>query len=997
MNRKDHIKLKIIITILLGCGAVFAYGYVLNKVQNSMVMNQVRAEMSQDVVKLMENYESADYQHTCINNSFDELYGENMSLLIQMMGDDPEAETLSGYLAGENEFFHFTDIMIADTEGEILASANRQYKDLKGEYYDPLREVFASEETVTAKIDPLSEHDVWSMLYDSNQEEAEKTDEQKKEESIRYSSFYACRIDEDTQLVLSVDRRNEMYCAVKSDPWKVLLQNEILGERGYVFVWSDDEEKILYYPDEAFRYQSVEKLGMNMDRIQDGIFVWMTIDGQEMYLYPVHEKEQGIWIACAVSKSELINSRRVTTLVQWILFALLAAALVYYVTLLHRQNKIKVLTDFTGSGNVYAHQSRQHKLFIITILVSLIMALFVFYLQTLYLMSTWAGASARQTQRIEETVKSNEETAMLFTQLYDSKKTSQIAAFSDFLSRNENLRTTNMLDQYSYLLHVSDIQVLGKDGKSTLSVSNMAYPAEFREAAVEESVQYSQMVALQDKDRKVCDWMSDGRKLIVPVTDPEKGVTGYLYVNYYSFDADMALSRLSLYGTLSMVRPGRNGFVFSVDMETKTFSYHPESEKNGRDSLSYGLSEDQIKENYCDYITVDNKQYYAITDLIGKDIIFFVVSKTELLRQRLPFTGIAVAAAFILFLLIGILLYLSRAQIEMTAPEEERRISRNEQKSAEYKVLHLLMYYGAAAAVVFSFYSSFRAESSVDSIFGYVLDGRWVPGFNVFALSASIIILSRGGVVLFIVSRLISMVGNILPVRGGTILKMVGGLGVYISVALLIYQCMLCFGLNPTALATSAGIVSVIVGIGANSLVGDILAGIFLLAEGNVQVGDVVQIGGFRGYVMELGVRMTKLFDMDTDDIKIIPNNEVKNVVHMTMRTAIVYSDFQIRYEEKLENVERILKEELEKFTDKSPLILEGPRYLGVSSLGESGVTLRVATKCHESCRKKVEREVNHIVYTIFQANNIIVPYPQVTVHQGVDSVVERQLPKKRK
>ena len=83
-------------------------------------------------------------------------------------------------------------------------------------------------------------------------------------------------------------------------------------------------------------------------------------------------------------------------------------------------------------------------------------------------------------------------------------------------------------------------------------------------------------------------------------------------------------------------------------------------------------------------------------------------------------------------------------------------------------------------------------------------------------------------------------------------------------------------------------------GIGANSLVGDILAGVFLLVEGNVQVGDVVQIGDYRGYVMDLGIRMTKLFDMDSENVKIIPNNEVRNVVHMTMRSSIVYSEFML-------------------------------------------------------------------------------------------------------
>ncbi len=113
----------------------------------------------------------------------------------------------------------------------------------------------------------------------------------------------------------------------------------------------------------------------------------------------------------------------------------------------------------------------------------------------------------------------------------------------------------------------------------------------------------------------------------------------------------------------------------------------------------------------------------------------------------------------------------------------------------------------------------------------------------------------------------------------------------------------------------------------------------------------------------------------------------------MTMRTACVFSEFQIRYEENLEDVERILKEELKNVKGKSPYLLDGPNYIGVSRLGDSGVCLKTSSKCHEAHRKKVEREVNHIVYTIFQKHNIDVPYPQVTLHTGDDARVERTFP----
>lgn len=980
---KDRTVIRIIVTILIGCWAVCMYMYILNAAQNKGIMYLIRKEMTQDIDMLLDHYEDAGRQSNLITESCDELYKQDLELIRQMIMDDSSITDLSTYFQSINNYYMFTDIMIVDRNGNIKASANGLFTNFKSDVYDDLRLVF-KENGNMVKIDVLTVEDAYSHLTADNAEVFDVA---------ACSDLYAVQIDSQYELVIASYTNAEKILIEGVNVWRTLLQNEIIGEQGYAFVWSNEDRRILYYPEDDFIFKDISALGIDMNKVKDGAFSWNTINGEQMYVYTHLDQNTNSWMACAVSKSELINSSRFTTYVQWIIFALLAGALIYYVILLLLQKKIKVLKDFTGSGKIYAHMSRQHKLLIITVLITVILMAFAFYLQTLYLMSSWADASSRQTQKIESTISYNKDQAELFTTVYDMHKRAQLSTFSEFLSHNEDKWTPSALDTYSYILASFNIQILEKDGTSKVGTTYMAYPSVISETNTDETLNYAQLCATQDVGRDVCSWMKDGRRGIQPMTDSEGAVTGYVYIHYYSELADEALDRFSLYGTLRMVRPGKSGFVFAVDSETNTFFYYPDADLEGRDALGYGLTENQIKDNYCDYITINSKTYYATTDMIGTDVIFYVVEKEILLRQRTVFTVAATLVALILFLLIGMMLYTSREHIEMITPESDKREENDESHSPEYRMLHVLMIYFVIAAALFTIYSSFRIDAGSGDVLSYVFDGKWEPGFNVFALSASILILCRGGIVLFIISKLVGAIGNILPVRGGTILKMMASLITYVAIAFLLYQCMLCFGLNPTALMASAGIVSVVIGIGANSLVGDILAGIFLLMEGTVRVGDVVQIGDFRGYVMEMGIRMTKLFDMDTDAVKIIPNNEVRNVVHMTMRTAIVYSAFQIRYEERLENVERILREELQKVTNKSPLILDGPIYIGVSALGDSGVELKTATRCHESCRKKVEREVNHIVYTIFQKHGIDVPYPQVTVHPGDDATVEREFP----
>ncbi len=998
MNREQNRKPRIIITVILGISAIILYMFLQNVGQNMTVAHQFQKEMAQEISRLESMYDDASKRHDYLQRSFDAVYMQDLLFINDVLIEhfynsekDPswhveqKSKELFDELLKLYKYFNFWDICIVDREGNIKLSILSDERDFKDEIYKPLRAVIDTYQDTSLRT--LTEEDICVKYADCTDEEFNGVD------PFNLCNYYASPFLVDYALVIAVPAADETALESQSDVWTVLLQNEIIGEQGYIFVWSDKTDTILYHPDQSLKHHNIRELGMDMGSIRDREYGWNTINGQKMYIYPVYDEENEVWIVSAVSQSEMISSRVFVMIIQAITFALLALALIYYVILLIRQDKVHVLADFSGSGKSAGHLKRKYKLFTITVLITTALMLISFYMQTLYLMSSWGESSARQIKRIQETVSLNRDQAKQYQILYDKQKTVQFSAFAQYLYEREDLWTQNTLNHYCEIFEVSNYLILDENGKSILGSTHTDYLPEESEVSEDTAVNYQKMVGEQDQGRDVYDWMKDGRRKIVPVTDYISDVSNYLYAYYYSEVTDLALQSYSLASTLDMARPGIDGFVFTVDRKNYTFTYYPEADMIGENALDYGLEERQFRVNYCDYITVDNLTYYATTDRIDNSIIYFVVLKENLLRSRLLLTLTAVIMAFVMFLVIGTVIYISKEKVETTMPDLERRHDHNDRQSAEYKIMEVLKYYIAFAATILSVYSFLPNNADYSNVFRYVREGRWEYGVNVFALTASIIILCRGGIILFIASRLIGRVSGILPSRNGTILKMVASLFSYIATAFLLYRCMICFGLNPTALMASTGIVAVVLGIGANSLVGDILAGIFLLMEGNVQVGDVVQVGGFRGYVMELGIRMTKLYDMETDDIKIIPNNEVRNVVHMSMRRAIVYSEFQIRYEEKLEDVERIIREELKTVKNKSPYILEGPTYIGVSRLGDSGVCLKTSTRCHEAHRKKVEREVNHIVYTIFQRNHIEVPYTQVTVHTGDDSTVVREFP----
>ena len=91
-----------------------------------------------------------------------------------------------------------------------------------------------------------------------------------------------------------------------------------------------------------------------------------------------------------------------------------------------------------------------------------------------------------------------------------------------------------------------------------------------------------------------------------------------------------------------------------------------------------------------------------------------------------------------------------------------------------------------------------------------------------------------------------------------------------------------------------------VIGLGAQSLVADILAGMFIIFEGEFQVGDIVTVGDWRGTVVEIGIRTTKIQD-GGQNIKIISNKDVCGVINMTRDYSYAWVDLGIEYGESLE------------------------------------------------------------------------------------------------
>lgn len=975
MKSEGRARGKILLTILAGIAGIILFGYTLWRVQEHLVMTNIREEMQENVAYIRDTYVSRQFFYPNAQGSLQEIRYEDLKFLKYLSENDPEFEISNKYLGMVNEELDFADILVLDRAGNVVAAASGRRTPLNAQRYDPLRESF--KDGMMGVVSRLSDKEAW---------EAERKQGAEGDTLDPYNMYilYSLAFDAEHEFVISEYGIPLMSLENSMNSWVGVLKNMTIGTHGFAFVWEEGDRELAYYPDETLRFQDVSVLGMDMDRIADGTYCRNTVNGEDVFLYTRYYEELGTWIACAVPEKELHASMISGSVIPALVFALIAADVIFYAILLLRQRKIQSTTGFAGAGFVQPYCSRHRRFGVYSVFMVLIIFFFTFYVDTLFHMSTWADDSKRQLDLVRERLEESENNARAFAEQLELDKYRQMNLLVLFMEKHPEMVGEHFINEAAAVLDIRDLTVFDREGRIRTTCSDERYRYYDTRPIADGLDKLTEGMSAAARTRDIYSWMGNGGFVtLLPVYDAAGGLDGYVYARCFLDQARQVIENCDPARTMDLVSPGENGFVFAVDKENATFSYYPEPDLIGRNVMEYGLRENQIRDNYNDFINIQRRTCYAATGLIGKDLIYYAIGEKDLFRQRLPLSLISAAAALVCLFITGLPLYSSGDDVEVAQPDEEEIAYREKPVSAEYKAFSVLTYYAAGFAAMFTLYSLLHNRGSQSSVLDYVMDGNWEHGLNVFALTASIQTLCAGGIILFLGRRFVNALANILSLRGGTIIRMLWSLAAYIGIFFLAYRCLVFSGMNPTTLMASAGIVSVVIGIGANSLVGDILAGIFLLMEGDIQVGDVVKVGDFRGYVQDMGIRRTRIFDMDTEDVKVFPNKNMQDVINMSENASIVGLKFCISYEEDLERVEKLLTEELKTMYGQVQHLLGEPRYLGLKAMEDSGIILLCTARCHEANRGRVEREINRRVYLMFQKNGIEIPYPQVTVHEA--------------
>ena len=204
-------------------------------------------------------------------------------------------------------------------------------------------------------------------------------------------------------------------------------------------------------------------------------------------------------------------------------------------------------------------------------------------------------------------------------------------------------------------------------------------------------------------------------------------------------------------------------------------------------------------------------------------------------------------------------------------------------------------------------------------------------------------------------------------------------------------------GINISALLAGAGLIGLAVGFGAQSLVKDVISGLFILVENQYSKGDVVNIAGIGGLVDDVNLRRTLLRDLD-GAVHTVPNGEIGVASNLTRSWSRVNLIVAVSYGDDLDHVFEVINrvgKELAEDPEWAKDIIEAPKALGVENFGDSGIDIRILGDTQPIRQWDVMRQLRLRLKKAFDAEGIEIPFPHrtlVTVGQkSADGIVVRQ------
>ena len=431
-----------------------------------------------------------------------------------------------------------------------------------------------------------------------------------------------------------------------------------------------------------------------------------------------------------------------------------------------------------------------------------------------------------------------------------------------------------------------------------------------------------------------------------------------------------------------------------LDSETAKVLYAFDDAMIGKNAADYGMEERAVKDDYTGWQTVDGIYCFLMSRAHDSMLLYIGASAFDILRKTFIvsiFT--ALITSVLLFITVLLVSITERSAIIATLSTSKKvykqkvsyividnngRLTTTQSADTRWSgdsIPFMEMNAGqklsfiTKACIVVCFlvllYIYYKNINNSASLLAFIASCRWDYSVNLFSVSFALLYAVKILIIAAAIRKIINVVTRQFDSRVKTVGRMLESFIKYAAALTILYEALLHFGVDSKTLTTGTGLLTLVIGLGANNLIADVIAGIFIVFEGDYRVGDIVTIDKWRGTVQEIGIRTTKIISPGKD-IKIIRNSQASGVINMTRQYSIASVEFNVPANEDLTEMESHMDELLADIRKKIPELMEGPVYSGVVSYAAGAATVRISAFCKESDRDEVTNKLNRELKLMF-------------------------------
>lgn len=254
--------------------------------------------------------------------------------------------------------------------------------------------------------------------------------------------------------------------------------------------------------------------------------------------------------------------------------------------------------------------------------------------------------------------------------------------------------------------------------------------------------------------------------------------------------------------------------------------------------------------------------------------------------------------------------------------------------------------------------------------------------FSKYQVYMSILIIIVGAIIYFILKKLLDRYSDKnknnekISKKKRTYVRLLKNVLKYIILIIVVILVLQANGVNVTSILASLGVVSIIAGLALQDALKDIIMGFNIIMDDYFSVGDVIKIGDVEGKVIELGIKATKIKDVNNQNVLVIANRNIGQALKLSNQLDI---DIPLPYEEKILKIEGVLNEIITQI--KLLNDVEKVEYKGVNEFADSSMYYKIRISCKPQYKPQLKRDANRIIKVLLDKNNITIPYSQLVIH----------------